>query len=144
MSMSVIAYDSLSAYLLVFGICALIVSVLILGYLLIPAYRLTVNPESCKTDRNYDCNRNDPVELQKSITRDRIDNCNDLQELLRVTGEQFTIAIVFSAVGLGLIGFALITSIIREFTGISLCLIMGAITAWFIYHYINRAKGKGL
>ena len=45
--------DSLSAYFIVGGICSLIVSILILGYMLIPASRRIVNLNSCLDDPEY-------------------------------------------------------------------------------------------
>ena len=124
-------YGSVSAYLLASGICALMISVLILGYLLTPAPRMVTRSESCRSDKNYENNRSRPTEIRKAILRDRINSHLDLQDLLNITGKQFMIAILFSVTGLGMIGSALITSIINETAAIFVCISIGAIIIWF-------------
>jgi len=135
-----IVYDSLSAYLLTAGICVLILSVLILGGLLVPPSRRIVCVESCASDPNYQNNCKNTMELQKVITRDRIDVSEDSVTMLNMMFRHLSLAMILSASGLGLIGFSLISSMINYIPAILICTVMTIAVVGFSVLYWKRAK----
>ena len=137
-----IASDSLSAYLLTAGICVLTLSVLILGYLLIPPKRTIVSSDSCSSDPNYQKNCKNTVELQKTITKDRIEVSEDTVSILKVMFVHLSLAVILSATGPGLIGFALITSMVNKFLTISICTLMAIAIISFSVLYWRRTKDQ--
>jgi len=139
-SRSNMATDSVPAYLLATGICVLIFSVLILGYLLIPPTRTIVDPRSCGSDQNYYNNHKDDVGLQKIISGERIGVCENIRIILKTMSVYFSLAIISSAAGLGLIGFALISSMVNNILAMLLCSIMTMAIIWFSILYWKRAK----
>jgi hypothetical protein len=135
-----IASDSVPACLLTAGICILILSVLILGYLLIPPTRRGVNPKSCESDKAYSDNCRNGIELQKVISRDRVNVSEDTASLLMTMSVHFSLAIIFSAAGLGMIGFAMIFSMINGASATAVCAVMTAVIIIFLSSYWKRAK----
>ena len=132
--------NSTPAYFIIAGICSLIISILILGYMLIPATRRVVNLNSCVEDPGYTNNKKNPLELMKAITNDRINNYNDLQNLINVSAVQLMLAILFSVAGLIMMGFSLIFSTIAEEYAICICLALVTIMGWFMIQYIKQAN----
>ena len=135
-----IASDSVPAYLLAAGICVLTLSVLILGYLLIPSTRKGVNLKSCGSDQNYYNNRSDNIEFQKVVSRNRIDVGEDVVTLLKTMSIHFSMAIIFSVTGLGLIGFALTATMVNTTLATFICVAMSVVILLFSVLYWNRAK----
>ena len=76
----------------------------------------------------------------KVITSDRINNYNDLQNLLNVTAARLMLAIFFSVLGLTILGFSLMLSVIDEKIAICIFPIFIVVTLWFTYHYYKQAK----
>ena len=135
-----IASDSVPAYLLTAGICILTISILVSGFLLVPSNRTLVSTDSCASDVNYKKNSRNVIGLQKAITRDRIDVSEDIVRLLGSMSVRFSLAIIFSAAGLGLIGFALIITMLNALFAMAVCMSMAVIIIIFSVFYWKRAK----
>lgn len=134
--------DDSAAMLLSAGICALVVSILILGYILIPPWRLVVNAESCETDPIYYSNRNNKTELQKAMIIDRTNLCLDVHTLLESMTMQLTLALITTTIGLGLLGSALTTSILDDNHATMTYFVIAIPIIVFTILYALRAKYK--